>query len=508
MEKNKQIKWGIVLQYIQMALNIIIQLLYTPIMLKILGKNEYGIYNIASSMISYLSLLSLGFGASYIRFYTKYKVEEDEEGIKRLNGLYLIVFSFIGIIALVLGLVLSVYSNNFFNDTYTYEELKIAKILLIFLTINLSVSFPASVFVSYITSQEQFIFQKLINIGKTVLAPAVSIILLYFGYGSIGMVIITTTISLLVDFINVFYCIIKLKMRFSFKKLEFSLLKNIFLFSIFIAINEVINQINWQTDKIILGKIATASSGAVAVYAIGANINTMYVQFSTAISNVFTPKIHRIVAENNDDTDQKLTLLLTKVGRIQFFVLFLILSGFVFFGQFFILKWAGEGFDDAYYIVLLLIIPVTIPLIQNVGIEIQRAKNKHQFRSIVYLIMAIINVGISIVLCFKWGAIGCALGTAISLLIANFIIMNIYYQKKLGLNMVFFWKSIMKIIPSLIIPIGCGILIYNFISYDSLWQFGLLIILYSFVYFVSIFFIGFNQDEKKFFRRIILRKNV
>lgn len=36
--------------------------------------------------------------------------------------------------------------------------------------------------------------------------------------------------------------------------------------------------------------------------------------------------------------------------------------------------WAGTNYSEAYPITLLLIVPVTIPLIQNLGIEIQRAK--------------------------------------------------------------------------------------------------------------------------------------
>ena len=66
----------------------------------------------------------------------------------------------IGIVAFVVGIILSSNAEIFYNSTYTQEEIKIAKILLLFLAINLAISFPASVFVSYITAQEKFIFQR------------------------------------------------------------------------------------------------------------------------------------------------------------------------------------------------------------------------------------------------------------------------------------------------------------------------------------------------------------
>ena len=494
--KDKQIKFGIVLQYLQMGLNIIINLVYTPIMIRILGNSEYGIYQLVSSIISYLNLLSLGFGASYIRFYSRYKAVNDEEGVKKLNGLFLIVFTIMGIVAVIAGLFISFNVEMFFNDTYTSSDLDIARVLMIFLTINLSISFPASVFISYITSQEKFIFQKLVNIGKTVLSPILSIALLYLGYGSIGMVIVTTAISIIIDTINVLYCILKLKMKFSFKNPNLKLLKEIAIFSLFIAINQIIDQINWQTDKIILGKMTTST--VVAIYAVASTINSMYLNFSTAISNVYVPRVNRIVASstNEEETNDKLTDLMIKVGRLQFFVIMLILTGFIFFGKYFIYRWAGENYEDAYYITLLLICPVTIPLIQNLGIEIQRAKNKHQFRSIICLIVAILNVGISIWFCTLWGAIGTALGTTLSLIIGNIIIMNIYYQKALGINIIKFWKKILKSIPAFIIPVICGICLMIFYSFNSLIDFGLIMIAYTIIYFINVLLFGLNKEEK------------
>ena len=508
MTNSNQRKIGVVLQYLQMALGIVIQLLYTPVVLRILGQNEYGIYNLASSTISYLSLLSLGFGASYIRYYSKYKVDNDEKGISKLNGLYLLVFLIIGIITLICGFVLTNNVNIFFNDTYTEKEVDIARILMGILTINMAISFPTSVFSSYVTSQEKFIFQKIINMGKTVISPIMCIIVLYNGFGSIGMVIVTTVLTLLVDTINIFYCFFKLKMRISFKNPDFALLKDIFVFSIFIAMNQIIDQINWQTDKIILGKVVNGS--AVAIYAVGANINTMFTQFSVAVSGVYSPKVNAIVMKKEEDMNEQLTNLFIKVGRVQWFILSLILSGFIVFGNFFIIKWAGEDYSNAYWVALLLMSPAIIPLVQNIGIEIQRAKNKHQFRSIVYLLMAFINVGVSIWFAFLWGEIGTALGTTISLLIANGLIMNIYYQKKLGINVIRFWKSIISTLPGYILPICLGVSIMMFYDFKSLVDFCLFIALYVLVFGLSIYFLGINKEEKNIIKNTInkvLRRN-
>lgn len=495
-EINFNRRWGVILQYIQMGLGIVISLIYTPIMLRVLGSAEFGIYNLSNSIISYLSLLSLGFAASYIRYYSRYKKEDNIERINKLNGLFLKIFLLIGCIALVAGIALSMNVSLFFNDTYTIAEKKIAQILMVFMAFNLATSFPTSVFVAYVTAQERFVFQKLLNMIKTVVGPFLTLPVLLLGYGSVGMVIITTCITLFADITNIVFCINKLKMKFDFRKTDPELIKEITSFSIFIAINQIIDQINWATDKVILGKICTGT--AVAYYAIGSQINSYFTNFSTAISNVFVPQIHRI--QNSDLSDEEKnkihTELFTKIGRIQFMILALILSGFFFFGKFFVLTWAGKDYESSYYVALLLMTPALVPLIQNAGIEIQQAKNKHQFRSLVYLVMAFGNIVISVFLARRWGEIGAAVGTTISLVVANGVIMNIFYHKVIKLDIIFFWKQIGKFIPALIFPITVGILILEFYEFRGVIDFGVLVVVYFIVYCCSMYFWGMNTAEK------------
>lgn len=243
------------------------------------------------------------------------------------------------------------------------------------------------------------------------------------------------------------------------------------------------------------------------MYGVGGQINTLYLQFSSSVSNVFVPKVNRIVAETNDNTE--LTTLFTKVGRIQFIVLGLILTGFVFFGMPFVNLWAGEGYGASYAVALLLIIPVTVPLIQNLGIEIQRAKNMHKARAVVYLAIAIANVFISIPLIKFFGPEGAALGTAISLFAGNIIFMNWYYHARIGMNMFYFWKEIAKFIPALIAPCVVGIAIMKFVNITGLVKLGVFAVVYAAVYGLSMYFFGMNEEEKQLVMgpiRKILRK--
>ena len=488
-----QRKAGVILSYISQGIQVLSGLIYTPIMLRLLGQSEYGLYQLVYSVVSYLSLLSFGFTASYMRFYSRAKAKNDEEDVSRLNGMFMVIFLVIAVICILCGIVMVGNIELIFADGLTPQEYPTARILMALMIFNLALTFPNSVFDAFTSAHERFFFQKMLVVLQNLLNPFLALPLLLLGYGSIDMVCVTTFLTVAKLAVNVWFSLKKLKVHFIFKGFRFGLLKEMWVFTFFIFLNQIIDQVNWSVGKFLLGRLSGTT--AVAIFGLGAQINSMYLQFSTSISNVFVPKVNRIVATSDDNSE--LTKLFTKVGRVQFIILALIFTGFIFFGQPFMVFWGGEGYADSYYIALWLILPVTVPLIQNLGIEIQRAKNKHKARSIVYFCIAIANVLISIPLIRVVGTVGAAMGTGISLIAGNIIFMNWYYQKHIGLDMFYFWKSISKFIPSLVAPCIMGVLIMQFVTINSLIVLGLWIVLYAAVYCVSMYFLGMDNEEKQ-----------
>ncbi len=503
---KNQLKIGVILSYIVIIMQMAVQLVYTPVMINLLGQSEYGLYTLVGSVVSYLSLLSFGATGAYVRFYTRFNKDGDKDGEARLNGMFMTVFLLMGVVALIGGSVLAQFTPQIFGEKLTSEELEKARILMYILVFNIALTFPSSLFDSIVSAHEQFIFQRIINLLSVVFNPLICLPLLIMGYDSVAIVVVTLAISVIKLIVNAVYCIGRLRVSFRFGSFDFSLLREIAVFSFFIFINMLIDQINWSVDKYILGRVA--GTAEVAVYGVSAVINSAFIGFSTAVSSVFAPKINSIVSENKSNMMTQLTEIFTKVGRIQFMVLGLIASGFVFFGRYFITEiYVTAEYENAYYAALFLILPSLVPLIQNVGIEIQRAVNKHKFRSIVYLGMALINVVISIPLGIFFGCIGVAFGTGISLIVANGIIMNIYYHKSIGVDIVSFWKSIAGIVKGLIIPVIFGSVILKFVDFGGVFEFCLWVLVYAVIYCVSVFMFGTVREEKEWLLNSIKKRS-
>ena len=502
-----QLKVGTVLSYLQMGLFVIVSLLYTPLLIGILGENEYGLYQSISSTIGMLSILNLGFSSAYIRFCSVYRAKNDTEAIHRLNGLFMTVFLIIGFIAFVCGVVLTLNLKALFDEGFTVAEYSTARVLMILLTVNLATSFPMSVFSVIIVAHEKFVFLKLVDVVATIAGPLITLLFLNMGYRTITMCVVSISVSFVTSSIYMFYTFAVMGERFLFRKPEKEVLSNLFSYTSFIALNMVVDQINWNVDKIVIGRFR--GTAEVTVYSLGYTIYSMYMKVSLAVSSVFTPRIHRIINETKENREQQkseLTSLFSKVGRIQFMVLGLVASGFVFFGRYFVTEvWMKRDYVNSYYVALILILSATVPLIQNIGIEIQRAQNKHQFRAIAYTIMAVINLVMSVFLCRKYGAVGSTIGTAVSLIVANGVLINIYYHCRCNVDVLAFWKSVLRVMAGLIIPVIFGTIILTIIKVGSKTQFFGYAILYTVVYSISMWFLGMNNYEKDLFRKPIRR---
>lgn len=504
-KKINQLRAGTYLSYISLGISTLIPVFYTPIMLSFLGREEYGLYSLASSTIGYLSLLTFGFGSTIVRYLAKYRAENNIEQEEKTYGLFLIVYLILSVVALVSGILISYNVEHFFDKGLTPAETDKMSILVLIMSVNMALSFPGSVFSAVISAHEKFVFQKITGLITTVSAPILNLVALYMGYASVGMAIITTIIQIVILPVNYGYCSHILNLRPRFTKMPAALIKEMWGISFYSFVGSIVDLLFWTTDKVLLG--VYTSSVAVAVYNVGATFNNMVIQLSIAISGVLAPRITAMVAKNTSTGE--LSEIFIRVGRLQFLVIGLVVSGFAVFGQAFILLWVGPSYRDAYWIAILTLFPLCIPLIQNTGLSILIAHNKHKFRSLVYLLIAVANVLGTIFMIPVLGGIGAALCSCISYLLGQGLIMNWYYYRKMGLDMPRFWKIIirMAVIPAIMLMIGLTVV--TFFAPDNWLIFFMEVGVFSATYCLLEFFFVMNPYEKEIifdpFRRVNIK---
>lgn len=433
---------GALLGYMNILVKNLVNLVYTPMLLAFVGQADYGVFQTSNSFVFSLSLLTFGFSEAYIRFYTQKREYGTEDDIRRLNGMYLVLYIVVCATALALGLLFAANVGTFFLGSFTSDQMGLAGQLMAIMAFSVACTLFSTVFDAYIMAHEQFRFQQMRQMFTSLVTPGVAFFLLNLGMGAVGVALAQLAVNATLLIFNARFAIAKLGMRFDVRRFDGALFRAIAAFSAWIFANQVCELVNQSVPNILLGALTSAVT--VSVFAVSIQMRSVFVSLSTVMSSVFVPKINRIVAASDDNGE--LTRLMTRVGRYQMVLFCWVYCGFVLIGRFFITKWAGESFLDAYHLICAMALPLGVPLCQNTGIEIQRAKNRHKARSVVYLGMACINVA------FTWLASPClgywapAIAYIASIVLGNGLFMNWYYQARIGLNMGFFWKRNLPVV--------------------------------------------------------------
>ena len=146
-----------------------------------LGQAEYGLIGTANSLTSYLSLLSMGIGGSYIRFNAIARTKGDKKEEHRVNGMFQIIFTVISGLTLLVGTILVICSSSIFAENYTAAELIEIRWIMICLILQIVVTFMFNTTAMALNAYEKFVFIRVCLLISSCVQPIVNIIALYFG---------------------------------------------------------------------------------------------------------------------------------------------------------------------------------------------------------------------------------------------------------------------------------------------------------------------------------------
>lgn len=500
---KNQLKSGVIISYINIALNMFINIFFAPFLISSLGDAEYGVYRVVMSFAGQLSIMTLGMATLVSRNIVYFDTKKQQKEKENFLAMALIISVILSLAAFIFGMVMYLGADNIFKNSLSGAEIETAKRLIFIFIINISLTILNDFFAGMLTGHERFIEANTIKLVKLILRVVTLILLLSLGFKSVAIVTVDLMLTVIVLLFNIVYGMGKLKERVKYHYFDKEMFKTSILFSSAILLQAIINQVNQNLDGFILGVMVEPE--IVAVYSVALTIFTTYGNIPTAMTSVFAPTVTRMVAL--EKSNEELTSFVSRIGRYQLMIAGLIVAGFILFGEEFLCVWINERYLPAYKVTLLLIIPTTIPLIQNGCDVILNAKLKRLAKSIILSLVAVLNLVISVLLIKRIGYIGAAYGTAISMIVGNVIIMNIYLQKQIGLNIIRMFRDIFhKLLPSIVLATVISIPL-RWVNITDIPFVALLakILMFVLVYVVIVYPLGLNKDERELFKNIIAK---
>lgn len=463
-------KGSIILSYISLAVHSASNIILTPLYLKYLGMDQYGLYQMIYTVASYILILDFGIKVAMVRYISKYHASNDYESERNFSAHCLITVTAIVIIMIGIGLWINIFLLKIYPTIAADEANTAHQLLLIMLLVITGTVFER--FVSgCLAAYEHFFVISCVSVIKITLKVVLTISLLCLGAGVIAVALVDAIIIFGSIVLFSIYAIRELHFKVKLSKFEFALIVEIFSFVFPIFLQAIIGYINNYVDKTILGVMTSKSD--VAIYSVAMTFITLFNSIPSVISGVFLPQATKLVFSERCNSDS-LTNFVIRSGRYQFMLCGGFICGFVLFGKEFIILWAGPDAVQSWIIALIIMVSNMVPLIQNTVLSILDALKKRLFRSVVLFFISIINVLISIFLVSRYGMMGAPIGTALAFIFGYGVIMNIYYQKEIKIQVGRMFRTIFSrtwlcLIPPVILGILCNMHLsdYSWISFLS-----------------------------------------
>ena len=430
---NSQIKYGAVISYVGIFINIVIGLVYTPWMIRCIGQADYGLYTLAMSVIG-IFVFDFGLGQAVTRFAAKYIAEGQQDKVDQLMGvtykLYLIAD------ALMILLLVGVYF--FIPQIYqglTPEEIEKFKIVYAIAATFSVLSFPFIPLNGIVSAYELFIQLKNCDLLHKIIIVVLMTGCLLMGFGLYALVIVNAIAGMLMIIIKLIVLRRRTPLRIDWHFWSRGLLREIISFSVWITVAALAQRLVLNICPSILGY--ASDSRSIAVFGIAMTLEGYVYTFTSAIKGLFLPKVTRLVT---DGQHEDILPLMVRVGRIQLFILGLIILGFLCTGQNFINAWLGEDFSKVFLCSVLMMAPSFVGQTQNIASTTIVVQNKVKKSARISVIKAVVNLLLAYPLTVLWGVYGMALSIFISYMV-SLLQYNILYHKDLKIDIPLFFKD-------------------------------------------------------------------
>ncbi|MFQ5414855.1 MAG: oligosaccharide flippase family protein [Phycisphaerae bacterium] len=393
--------------WLALATNIAIGVVLTPLLIQHLGKDGFGIWSLAGSIIGYYGMLHLGVASAITPYTARYVGRNDWHGVGAVANTSLVMFTSIGVIVLIAAFALAAPLAAFFQVTGAQRVAFVHTVWL--LGAAAAVAFPAKVFVSVVRAYEQYVPGNIVVIASSLLRAVLTVLWLLQGKGLFGValaVLIGDAVGLIA---NAWLCRrYAHHLRFHLAGAQWAMFRRLLLFGGTSVVIVVAETLRFNIDSIVIGRFVGLET--VGVYAIAAVLVRYANRSIRVVMKVLNPRFAVLYGAGDHD---KLRATLLRSLSVSSLLAFGGAALLIIIARPLIIFWVGDGFADAFLPLAILMAALAFDFAQNPSINFLYAADRIRPLAVLNVVEALCNVTISLALVSQYGMLGVALGTAI-----------------------------------------------------------------------------------------------
>ena len=467
-----------------------VSFLLAPFLIHRLGLLYYGMWVMVGSVIGYYGLLDIGMSGTLQRFVAHYSGADKRDALTESLASALALSAAVAVIICASGLVSMFFLPRFFH--VDGAEIWTFRYVLLLTALAVAISFPARTTGAYLRGLQRFDLTNAAAIATTVLRAAAIVGALLAGYGVVAVAAITLLTAVL-TFLMQAIAIRQVDrgLALTTQSVSWSRLRELFNFSIFVAIMSVGDYFRFNLDSIVIARCL--SLALVTPFAVAGSLISYFMSAIVGVSGPVLTEMSRLYG-----LDDKEGLKLCYLRATRLTCLASVGGGalLIFNGRMLFHFWLGSGFESSYLILVVLTVSYVTALAQSPSIALFYAQGRHKLMSYWTVAEGIVNLALSIWLASRLGVVGVALGTAIPMVVTKLTIQPWLALHVSGLSLRQYLADALR--PGLIVGVASGSLIYGFglNRATTLPTFLALLVLQGCVFLALAWLFGMKPDEK------------
>ncbi len=493
---------GILLSYGYIFCNMICGLFLSSFLIRQLGDTEYGLYQTISAFATYLVMLEFGTGTVMTRNIAVCRNSENKDKLKNNISTVWYMTVFLSLVIIAVSVVFYFNIGNIYAKTMTAEQVAYGKNIFIVITAFLIFSFYTQAANGILMGFEDYTFAQTARLVKLLSRTALLVALILFKPYAILIAIVDAAIGLVVLIVTLIHCVKDYGVRFKLKDFDKNILIDSMPLCLALVIQSFVNQANNSVDKFLIGVMMSMES--VAVYSVAQYIYQVFSSVTTTPISMYLPKIAKDITSGYEG--KQLTDSLIQPCRLVVLLGGMIVGGFFAVGEQFVRLVYGADKTEAWIYALIIMVPMFINMSNGILINVLDVLKKRLMRSFVLFFTTILNIVMSIILMKLYGMIGAVIATAISTLLGQILIMNIYYAKKINIKVMYLFGRIYSgILPIIVVS---SVISYFTAKAVKATTVSMLVggILFVALTLTGCLIFGFNEYEKNLFKRFLRLK--
>ena len=424
-------------------------LVLPPVTIKYIGLEGYGIWVLVQYIITYTSVMDMGLSPAITKYTAEYEAREEHFKIIQIFNTLFVIYVFLCCILFIVVFLCSGLIIDFF-----IKPIKIPKETVSFVLITSALVFcfnmVFSVYSSFFNGLQRMDVTNKIGSISSICSCILSILLLYLGGGIKGLAIAGGISSLIAAFMYIRnskkiapYLVFN-PFLFSFKTI-----KEIWGFSIYGAIGNMLAVAQFQSDKLIISYFLGVKS--LAIYDVAHRLIFFIWGMCGSLITPIMPAIAHTHAKYGVEGSKEAFQTIFKYTALIVCPLFLFVSVFA---DKLILVWLGTGYENAIPVLRVLSIAFFISVLSGPGASILTGMGFYKICFYGGVITTVLTVFLCLILTIKFNILGCAIGFMWAYMIGVFYLF-------IQLQKVFNTSSIPGILyNSLMFPVVTSIFIF------------------------------------------------